>query len=176
MADKSPTLPAKADLDTLIDQRVAELARRMEDRGWRLATAESCTGGWVAKVLTDRAGSSRWFECGYVTYSNASKARLLGVSSLTLESYGAVSEATVREMAAGACRAAGVDCAVAISGVAGPGGGTPDKPVGTVWLAWAAADGELVSRCFLWAGDREAVRRQAVAESLLGLLMILDKV
>src|SRR6185437_14069590 len=105
--------------------------------GRRLAAAESCTGGWVAKVCTDVAGSSQWFECGFVTYSNAAKVRDLGVSEKTLASHGAVSEATVREMAAGALRVAAVDVAVAISGIAGPDGGTSEKPVGTVWFAVA---------------------------------------
>lgn len=133
--------------------------------GRRLATAESCTGGWVAKACTDVAGSSRWFECGFVTYSNAAKVRDLGVSEGTLASLGAVSEATVREMAAGAVRVSGADVAVAISGIAGPDGGTPDKPVGTVWFAMAsrqAAGLVVVAEKRLFEGDREVVRRRSV--------------
>lgn len=137
--------------------------------GRRLATAESCTGGWVAKACTDVAGSSRWFECGFVTYSNAAKVRDLGVSERTLASHGAVSEATVREMAAGALRVSGADVAVAISGVAGPDGGTPDKPVGTVWFAVASGrGGEVVvtAELHLFEGDREVVRRWSVERAL----------
>ena len=143
--------------------------------GRRLATAESCTGGWVAKACTDIAGSSRWFECGFVTYSNAAKVRDLGVSGRTLESHGAVSEHTVREMAAGALRVSGADVAVAISGVAGPEGGTPDKPVGTVWFAVASrrgADVVITAELHLFEGDREVVRRrsvQRVLQLVLGL-------
>lgn len=141
--------------------------------GRRLATAESCTGGWVAKACTDVAGSSRWFECGFVTYSNAAKVRDLGVSERTLASHGAVSEATVREMAAGAVRVSGADLAVAISGIAGPDGGTPGKPVGTVWFAVAsrqAAGVVVVAEERLFEGDREVVRRRSV-ECALGLVL-----
>ena len=137
--------------------------------GRRLATAESCTGGWVAKVCTDVAGSSRWFECGFVTYSNAAKVRDLGVSERTLASDGAVSEATVREMAVGALRVSGADVAVAISGVAGPDGGTPGKPVGTVWFAMASRHGgelALAAEKHLFEGDREAIRRRSVERAL----------
>ncbi|HEY6923704.1 MAG TPA: nicotinamide-nucleotide amidase [Steroidobacteraceae bacterium] len=133
--------------------------------GLRLATAESCTGGWVAKACTDVAGSSRWFECGYVTYSNAAKVRDLGVSERTLATHGAVSEATVCEMAAGALRVSGADVAVAISGIAGPDGGTPGKPVGTVWFAIASrrdAGVVVAAEDHLFEGDREDVRRRSV--------------
>ena len=137
--------------------------------GRRLASAESCTGGWVAKACTDVAGSSRWFECGFVTYSNAAKVRDLGVSERTLASHGAVSEATVREMAAGALRVSGADVAVAISGVAGPDGGTPGKPVGTVWFAVASGRGAEVvvaAELQLFDGNREVVRRRSVERAL----------
>ena len=135
----------------------------------RLATAESCTGGWVAKACTDIAGSSRWFECGFVTYANAAKVRDLGVSERTLEVHGAVSESTVREMAAGALRVSGADVAVAISGVAGPDGGTPGKPVGTVWFAVASGEGAqavTAAELHLFEGDREVVRRRSVQRAL----------
>jgi nicotinamide-nucleotide amidase len=117
-----------------IPELVARIARWALGAQYRIATAESCTGGWIAKVFTDAAGSSRWFECGYVTYSNEAKARDLGVSWRTLKEHGAVSEPTVREMAAGALRATGADVSIAVSGIAGPDGGSAEKPVGTVWL------------------------------------------
>src|SRR6201999_601741 len=111
----------------------------------RLATAESCTAGWIAKAMTDVTGSSRWFECGYVTYSNAAKVRDLGVLPTTLEGHGAVSEQTVREMAAGALRVSGAELAVAVSGIAGPDGGSAQKPVGTVWHCVATRSGSVVA-------------------------------
>lgn len=138
-----------------------------------LATAESCTGGWIAKVMTDVAGSSQWLERGYVTYSNAAKVHDLGVSQKTLDAHGAVSEATVREMAGGALRVSGADLAVAVSGIAGPDGGTPEKPVGTVWFAVAAQAGSDVSveaRRQNFPGDREAVRRASVEYALNWIL------
>lgn len=152
-----------------LSQRVG---RHLLARGWAVATAESCTGGWVAKALTDVPGSSGWFERGWVSYSNRAKCELLGVSAETLERHGAVSEATVREMVAGALEHSGVDIAVAISGIAGPGGGTPDKPVGTVWFAWGRRGGTTGARRRSLAGDRESVRRQSVATALHGILEI----
>jgi nicotinamide-nucleotide amidase len=120
--------------DDQLSQLVAHVARWALAAKIRLATAESCTGGWIAKAFTDAPGSSRWFECGYVTYSNQAKTRDLGVSLRTLHEHGAVSEAVVREMAAGALRVSGADVSVAVSGIAGPDGGSPEKPVGTVWF------------------------------------------
>jgi nicotinamide-nucleotide amidase len=117
-----------------LSELVARVARWALGAKYRIVTAESCTGGWIAKVFTDAAGSSRWFECGYVTYSNEAKARDLGVSWRTLKEHGAVSEPTVREMAAGALRATGADVSIAVSGIAGPDGGSAEKPVGTVWF------------------------------------------
>ena len=162
------------------DQRLAALARQVGEalvqHRLRVATAESCTGGWVAKALTDVVGSSGFMECGFVTYSNASKVALLAVAEGTLERFGAVSEATVREMAEGALARGGAELSVAISGIAGPGGGSAEKPVGTVWFAWSRlpsdGSGALATACSVrrFAGDREAVRRQAVAEALEGLL------
>jgi len=146
-----------------------EVGRRAHASGWRIATAESCTGGWVAKALTDVPGSSQWFECGYVTYSNTAKMRDVGVSGRTLGEHGAVSEPTVREMANGALRTAGVEMAIAVSGIAGPDGGTPDKPVGTVWFAVATVNAEgpaAVCEVRHFSGDREQVRRQAVDHAL----------
>lgn len=160
------------------DRALTDLARHLGDRllarGWMAATAESCTGGWVAKTLTDVAGSSGWFDRGFVTYTNAAKQDLLGVAGATLAAHGAVSEATVREMVAGALACSGAQVAVAVSGIAGPSGGTPGKPVGTVWLAWARRDGPADTRHRRFDGDREAVRRQAVAEAIQGLERLLD--
>ncbi len=148
---------------------VSAVARRLLAREQLLATAESCTGGWVAKVLTDQAGSSAWFAGGIVSYSNAAKMRLLGVRAGTLEQHGAVSEATVLEMAAGALRSFEAHYAVAVSGIAGPDGGTREKPVGTVWIGWAGPDGARARR-FVFPGKREAVRWEAVQAALAGLL------
>jgi len=124
-----------------LSELVALVARWALEKKYRIVTAESCTGGWIAKVFTDAAGSSRWFECGYVTYSNAAKVRDLGVASRTLDEHGAVSEPTVREMAAGALRVSGADVAIAVSGIAGPDGGSAEKPVGTVWFCVARRRG-----------------------------------
>ncbi len=136
-------------------------------------TAESCTGGWVAKTCTDLPGSSQWFRGGVVAYTNELKAGLLGVRARTLAEQGAVSEDTVREMAIGALERLGGDVSVAVSGIAGPDGGTPDKPVGTVWFAWArrSPEGPVVRvRHRRFAGDRAEVRQQAVAVALQGVL------
>jgi len=154
-----------------------ELATRVGQKlraaGRRLATAESCTGGWVSKVLTDVPGSSQWFECGFITYSNAAKVRDLGVSAGTLASFGAVSEQTVREMAEGALRLTGATVALAVSGIAGPDGGTPEKPVGTVWFCAAArhaGTADIIAERQHFEGDRAVVRARAV---LHGLRLIL---
>ncbi|MGB8326533.1 MAG: nicotinamide-nucleotide amidohydrolase family protein, partial [Steroidobacteraceae bacterium] len=158
------------------DEELFELAARagqhLAATRRRAVTAESCTGGWIAKALTDVPGSSGWFEGGYVTYSNAAKMRDLDVQSETLAVHGAVSEATVREMALGALRASGADIAVAVTGVAGPTGGSEAKSVGTVWFALArlAAEAAVRARRMQFAGDREAIRREAVAFAL-GLLL-----
>lgn len=131
-----------------------------------LTTAESCTGGWIAKVITDIAGSSAWFERGFVTYSNDAKQAMIGVHPETLLSYGAVSEQVVREMAQGAMQAAEASFAVAVSGIAGPGGGSAEKPVGTVWFGFASQNGKVTACHQCFSGDREAVRRQATAFAL----------
>ncbi|MHC1480247.1 CinA family protein [Frateuria aurantia] len=158
--------PTDAELTVLAERLAAALLAGSS----RLASAESCTGGWIAKVATDLPGSSGWFEAGLVTYSNQAKMALLGVQAATLEQHGAVSEATVREMAAGALAATGVEVAVAVTGIAGPGGAVPGKPVGSVWIGWQWRDGEAVARRFLFRGDREAVRRLTVQAALTGLL------
>ncbi len=146
------------------------LGARLGAAGLSAATAESCTGGWIAKLITDIPGSSGWFERGFVTYSNQAKQDLLGVGAATLDAHGAVSEATVREMAAGALARSNAAVSVAVSGIAGPGGGTPDKPVGTVWLAWAVRGAAVTAERRLFAGDRDAIRRQAAARGLQGLI------
>jgi nicotinamide-nucleotide amidase len=140
-----------------------------------LATAESCTGGWAAQVITHTAGSSAWFDCGFVTYANEAKTAMLGVRMDTISSFGAVSLETAGEMAAGALEHSRASLALAITGVAGPSGGTPDKPVGTVCFAWCrrTAEGQIdMPSCDsrLFSGSREAVRRQAVIHALSGLL------
>jgi nicotinamide-nucleotide amidase len=152
---------------------IAELAGRLLGRSRQLVTAESCTGGWVAKACTDRPGSSQWYRGGVVAYSNELKVALLGVRPRTLEQHGAVSEAVVQEMAAGALQWLGGDVAVSVSGVAGPDGGTPDKPVGSVWFAWAErGDSGILMRSALrqFDGDRDRVRGQAVLAALQGLI------
>ncbi|MCB1735399.1 MAG: nicotinamide-nucleotide amidohydrolase family protein [Gammaproteobacteria bacterium] len=142
----------------------------MNRRGDRIAVAESCTGGGLAQACTDQAGSSTWFDRGFVTYSNEAKQDMLGVRVETLADHGAVSEAVVREMAQGAIRHSRANVSVAISGIAGPGGGTADKPVGTIWFAWAVrGEGVRVQRARLF-GNRETVRRQAVLIALAGLI------
>jgi nicotinamide-nucleotide amidase len=162
---------------TLTDQGLARLAvrvgKRLQKTGRLAATAESCTGGWIAKVLTDIAGSSQWFTVGFVTYSNEAKARSLNVPRATLERYGAVSEAVARAMALGALRQSDAQVAVAVTGIAGPGGAVPGKPVGTVWLAWAVRRGKKVhvtAELKQFRGDREMIRRKTVRTAITGLL------
>lgn len=136
----------------------------------KLAIAESCTGGWIAKVMTDVPGSSGWFDRGFVTYSNVAKSELLGVRAETLASHGAVSAEVVTEMVAGTLDRSPADIVVAVSGVAGPDGGSPDKPVGTVYLAWALRDGPVHAERQHFVGNREEVRQQSVAAALQGVL------
>jgi nicotinamide-nucleotide amidase len=151
-------------------QLAKRLATALQRRDELLATAESCTGGWVAKICTDVVGSSTWFERGFVTYSNQSKQELLGVSADTLKRYGAVSEQTVREMVIGVLANSHAQWALAISGLAGPGGGSMEKPVGTVCFAWAGPGGWSLARRCCFGGDRQAVRRQSVAMALSVLI------
>lgn len=160
--------------DEVLDALAARVGAALEARGAMLASAESCTGGWVAQCVTSVAGSSAWYERGWVTYSNASKEELLGVRRATLEAHGAVSEATAREMAAGALERSRATIAVSVTGVAGPAGGTPAKPVGTVCFAWGARGGRPRSATRSFAGDRAAVRRQSVIAALEGLLRALE--
>ncbi len=148
---------------------VARLAAQLRSRGLMLTTAESCTGGLIAAACTDASGSSTWFERGFVTYSNAAKTELLGVPEALINAHGAVSEAVVRAMAEGALAHSPAPCALAVTGVAGPTGGSADKPVGTVWLAWATPQG-LFSERQQFPGDRAAVRQATVLHALAGLL------
>lgn len=154
-----------ADLRVLAES----LGQRLRANHDHLVTAESCTGGWIAKTVTDIAGSSDWFDCGMAAYSYEAKQALLGVRPQTLETHGAVSRETVIEMVSGALVNSGASVAVAVTGIAGPGGGTDDKPVGTVWIAWKRRGGYPKAELFHFDGDREAVRRQTVAASLQGL-------
>ena len=156
-------------------QQVKVLAQLAQDKQVRVATAESCTGGWVAQEITALAGSSDWFECGFVTYSNEAKTQMLGVPSELFVTDGAVSEAVVIAMAEGAVANSLASLSVSISGVAGPGGGTSEKPVGTVWIGWYLEGGVVDARCFQFAGDRHAVRSSAVTEALKGLIKQLNK-
>ena len=152
-----------------MDELAKKVGERLKAAGAQLVTAESCTGGWVAQAVTAIAGSSSWFERGFVTYSNDAKQELLGVTKQTLEAHGAVSEETARAMAGGALEKSKGTIALAVTGVAGPGGGTPDKPVGMVCFAWA--DGKkLRSETRRFSGDRDSVRRQSVIRALQGVL------
>lgn len=154
--------------------RVCEgLAQALVGRGWMLATAESCTGGLIAAACTSLAGSSNWFERGFVTYSNEAKSDLLGVDASAIATHGAVSEMVARAMAFGAVRRSHAQVAVAVTGIAGPAGGSPDKPVGTVWFGFSV-DGRLTSETVRFDGDRQAVREAAVRHALARLLALLQ--
>ena len=159
--------------DTELHHLAQTIATIFLQRGATLVTAESCTGGWIAKTLTDIAGSSAWFECGVVAYSYEAKEALLGVRPETLEQQGAVSRETVIEMVSGALARFGATVAVAVTGIAGPSGGTADKPVGTVWIGWKRRGGYAHAELLHFAGDRDAVRRQTVAAALRGVQKIL---
>ena len=149
----------------------ADLGAALKSRDWMLALAESCTGGWAAQTVTAIAGSSAWFDRGFITYSNAAKQEMLGVTSFTLETHGAVSEHTALEMALGALKHSHANIAASITGIAGPDGGTAEKPVGTVCLAWATA-GLSRSTLLHFSGNREHVRRQSAKAALEGLLQL----
>ncbi|HJO35504.1 MAG: CinA family protein [Pseudomonadota bacterium] len=153
-----------------VEPLVQRLADELRARHLRLVVAESCTGGLLAAALTALPGSSAWFDRGLVTYSNAAKTALLGVPATMLARCGAVSEPVARQMASGALHNGAADLAVAITGIAGPEGGTPDKPVGTVWIAWAARSRTPASRCYLFEGERAQVRAASVRAALEGLI------
>ncbi len=152
-----------------MDELAKRVGERLKARRATVVTAESCTGGWVAQAITSVDGSSTWFDRGFVTYSNDAKRELLGVGAETLAGHGAVSEETAREMARGALERSGATLAVSVTGIAGPGGGTPQKPVGTVCFAWALAAG-VTSETRRFSGNRESVRRQSVIRALEGVL------
>lgn len=154
-----------------ITRLAAQLGQALQAHQMQVTTAESCTGGGIAEAITRIAGSSQWFEAGYVTYSNRQKTRQLGVPETLFASVGAVSREVVEAMARGACGHSGAQLAVAVSGIAGPDGGRPNKPVGTVWVAWQAGERSFSCRC-QFAGDRSAVREQAVVRALEGLLRL----
>lgn len=153
-----------------LEALAARLGAALKARGVRLAAAESCTGGWIAQAVTAIAGSSDWFDRGFVTYSNEAKRDMLGVNAETLARFGAVSEETAREMVEGALARSRADIAVAVTGVAGPTGGTPSKPVGMVCFAWARKGGAVASTTMTFAGDRAAVRRQSVVAAIEGVI------
>lgn len=150
-----------------------ELAKQvglfLKEKGWKLVVAESCTGGGVSESITSVAGSSAWFDRGFITYSNQAKIDMLGVNVKTIETFGAVSKETVLEMSVGALQRSSAQLSVAISGIAGPDGGTPDKPVGTVWIAWAGRAGQY-AQPFVFEGDRQKIRAQAIDAALKAIL------
>jgi nicotinamide-nucleotide amidase len=156
--------------DDTLHSLAQQLGEALRVRGLIMVTAESCTGGWVSEAITSVAGSSDWFDRGFVTYSNRAKREMLGVRPDTLAQYGAVSEVTVAEMVEGALRASGADLALAVTGIAGPTGAVPGKPVGTVCFGWRMPGAEPVTETKLLFGDRAAIRRQAVILALEGLL------
>ena len=182
MSESDSTLNATAFSDRALKDRAIALASEFKAHGYRLATAESCTGGWIAKVCTDLAGSSDWFEYGWVTYADEAKQRQIGVREAALRQFGAVSEAVAAEMALGAQKNAGSDYALSVTGVAGPGGGSPEKPVGTVCFGWIGPDHEPETETCRFDFDldgeagREQVRRATVAYALDGLLARIGRI
>lgn len=151
-----------------------KIGQSLVQRDWMLVTAESCTGGWVGQAVTAVSGSSAWYERGYITYSNTAKCEMLGVQQATLDHYGAVSPQTAQEMATGALNRSHAQISVSITGIAGPDGGTAAKPVGMVCFAWATQDGLVQQETHYFSGDRESIRRQAVATALEGVLIMLN--
>lgn len=158
------------DSDNKLLSLTEKVAATLKNKHYLLASSESCTGGWLAKSCTDISGSSSWFDRGFVTYSNQSKHDLINVSLSTLEKYGAVSKQTATEMAQGTLINSNADISVAITGIAGPDGGTTEKPVGTVWIAWSTKNGTNKTELFQLSGDREQVRYQAVIKALQGII------
>lgn len=161
-------------MDAELNALAAQVGQALKQAGLSLATAESCTGGWVGEALTSVAGSSQWYERGFITYSNMAKREMLGVKTAILSRFGAVSEHAARAMAEGALAASHADVALAITGIAGPGGGSMEKPVGTVCFAWAARRAATAACTRHYHGDRESIRRSAVAAALEGVLDLLN--
>ena len=159
----------------ILSELSEEVGRVLVAHHFKLATVESCTGGWIGQSLTAVAGSSAWYERGFVTYSNASKTELVGVPRELISRWGAVSEPVVQAMARGALSHSPADLALAVTGIAGPDGGSANRPVGTVWLGWVARAGTERSEQYVFTGDREAVRRQSVIEALSGLIRFLEE-
>lgn len=166
----------KLPTDQELHELTAAFGKRLLDNRMKFASAESCTGGWLAKVVTEISGSSSWFDCSFVAYSYDAKESMLGVQRVTLEKFGAVSKETVIEMVRGALSRSRADIAVAITGIAGPGGGTKEKPVGTVWMAWAIGHHPPVAVVNYFPGDRDAVRRYTVGAAIEGLQKLLSEV
>ena len=155
---------------------VTEVGQALVNSDSMIVTAESCTGGMIAEALTEVAGSTAWFDRAYITYSYESKREMLGVNEMTIQKRGAVSEACVQEMVVGALQQSHAKVSVACSGIAGPGGGSPDKPVGMVWLAWAMqGKDDVVTQKFLFEGDRQSVREQTTEAALMGVMKLLEK-
>lgn len=162
-------MPTSVPGDEELRRLAIDLGERLRAGHHMLVSAESCTGGWIAKTVTDIAGSSEWFDCGMVVYSYEAKQAMLGVRPETLETHGAVSRETAIEMVSGALVHSGASVAVAVTGIAGPGGGSEGKPVGTVWVAWKRRGGYALAELFHFDGDRDAIRRQTVAVAMQGL-------
>lgn len=155
---------------SMIEQLALELSDKLKRHQWKMVTAESCTGGGLAYFLTNIPGSSEWFDRGFVTYSNAAKEELLHVKPLTLNAFGAVSEQTAREMAEGALKHSQAHISIAITGIAGPDGGTADKPVGTVWLAWSSTFNQTHTEVDIFSGNRQEIREQTILTAIKKLL------
>ncbi len=162
--------------DTVLYSYAQQVGVLLASKGLKLVSAESCTGGWIGQSITAIAGSSGWYECGFITYSNQAKHRMLGVQATTLLKYGAISEQTAREMVAGALKMSTAQVAIAVTGVAGPSGGSKEKPVGMVCFAWELKQSATHSTTHFFSGNREAVRRQAVAVALLGIIDLLGEI
>ncbi len=161
-------------MTTLLYELAAKVGAALKAHSLMLVTAESCTGGWIGEAVTAIPGSSEWYERGFITYTNTAKREMLGVAAATLDKFGAVSAETVKEMVTGALAHSHAQIAVSVSGVAGPTGGTPAKPVGTVCIAWQRAGGAAIAETHRFDGDREAVRRQSVERALAGILQLID--
>lgn len=162
--------------DSMLSSYAQQVGTLLVSKGLRLVSAESCTGGWVGQSITAVAGSSGWYECGFITYSNQAKHRMLGVQATTLLKYGAVSEQTAREMVTGALKMSTAQVAVSVTGIAGPAGGSKEKPVGMVCFAWELKQNTIYSTTHFFSGDREAIRRQAVATALLGVIDLFQEI